>query len=164
LIVLKVLIEGNAAHGLYNPGANISIITYHYFKKLNIEKSFSPQNLTFRATSGEKGATLLNIEKQKLIFIVDKKDFGYDFLIGLDTIMEFQLSQNHNCEISQDIPENNTVRKEKNQHSTEKSLGEIYINWDEYMPIEEFEIKTSHLDKNKQNIIFNLIEKYDCIC
>lgn len=44
---------------------------------------------------------IFNIEKVMNVLMIDKENFQYDFLIGLDTIKEFQLIQDENLEIRQ---------------------------------------------------------------
>jgi len=46
---------------------------------------------------------IFKIEKHVNIFVVDKENFNYDFLIGLDCIREFKLQQNENLQITQTI-------------------------------------------------------------
>lgn len=64
---------------------------------------YLPKALTFRTMNGEdkvKGACYVNlrilgIERKKRVFVVDRKNFGYDLLIGLDSIIEYKLCQDH---------------------------------------------------------------------
>jgi len=60
-------------------------------------------------------AKIFNIEKKINVFVIDEKNFEYDFLIGLDCIKEFQLNQDENLRISQKIQNkgNDSISKEK---------------------------------------------------
>jgi len=44
---------------------------------------------------------IYKIEKVVDVFIIDKQNFKYDFLIGLDIIKEFKLIQNEDLQITQ---------------------------------------------------------------
>ncbi|CAH1383577.1 unnamed protein product, partial [Tenebrio molitor] len=46
---------------------------------------------------------IFDIEKSINVFVIDGKDFDYDFLIGLDCIKQFRLVQDEKLEISQKI-------------------------------------------------------------
>ena len=87
---------------------------------------------------------ILNIEKNMRFFIIDKKDMKYDLVLGLDSITAFKLSLNEKLILSQ----NNSEIKISQQISNDKNFQ---INWNEFIPIEEFEIRTNHLDENKKN-------------
>lgn len=143
--------------------------------KLNKKKKSLSKTLTFKTMSGDigiiKGVAFLKLEiliiEKKLVFIVDKKDFRYDFFRSLDIIMEFRLSKHCNRERSQDILEENILKVKntkyaKTDSSTEK-FSEVKINWNVYMPIEKIGIEMKHFNENKKNEIFNLIEKYNTV-
>lgn len=57
---------------------------------------------------------IFNIEKVTNVFVIDKENFQYDFLIGLDIIQKFQLIQDENLEIKQNI-NRNTKQENKKQ-------------------------------------------------
>ncbi len=140
------------------------MVHQHFLKKLN-KNIIIDKEYTFRTMSGEdrvKGVTyllmkILDIEKNMRFFIIDKENFKYDFLLGLDCIKQYRLCQDHELNITQNkeklpIQNENTVTKERE------------VNWNEFIPVEEFEVKTEHLDtKKKKKKIFDLINKYDTI-
>lgn len=146
--------------GLYDPGANITMVPLHFFKRLP-SKMYTSKPLTFRTMSGEdkiKGIAyikikIFNITKKTRVFVIDNKDFKYDILIGLDTIKEYKLCQDHELNITQ---ANTELKLETIDHSN----GEIKINWNEHIPIEKFEIKTAHLDANQHKQVYELIDKH----
>ena len=166
MIDLKVSVEDKEATGLYDPGANITMINYDFLQK--IEKFVSIwKPYSFRTINGVgqmEGIAYLkmkifNIEKKIRFFVIKKKDFKYDLLIGLDSIKAFQLCQDHNLKITQFNSNNNLNTFQENCNSD----NEICINWNEFIPIEDFEVKTEHLEEEKKKQIFDLIDKYDSI-
>lgn len=69
------------------------------------------------------------------VFVIDKENFDYDFLVGLDCIKEFYLVQNENLEISQKIPiqRSEIVSKEANKENTDfkEIKSENLVNFNE---------------------------------
>lgn len=108
MINLELQIEEEKVRGLYDSGANITMISFEFFKKTR-NKMFTNRNLRFKTMSGEDkimGLIFLQmkifaIEKKMRVFVVDRKDFKYDVLIGLNSILEFRLAQDHLGKISQ---------------------------------------------------------------
>lgn len=125
-----------------------------------------------------------NIEEEIHIFIVNNKNFNYDFLIGLDCIKKFKLIQNEELKIEQKIPniteknekykdpkkekeipvttgtqkqntEHNDVKINKSQ-DTETKL----INFNEHVNENNFELSINHINHYEKSKIDNLIEKY----
>ncbi len=94
-------------------------------------------------------------------FVIQKNDFKYDVLLGLDSIKEFRLCQDHNLNIFQ------AGYNKNNQHiediKVKGSEKEIYVNWNEYMPIEQFDAQTDHLSKENKKMIYDLVDKYDTL-
>lgn len=92
-------LEDEDAKGLYDPGANVSLISTKFFKKLS-GKKYIPKSLTYRTISGKekiKGTVYLKLEimneiKKQRFFVVDRPDFAYDALLGLDIISAFRLN------------------------------------------------------------------------
>jgi len=82
---------------------------------------------------------ILNIEKNIDVFIIDKKNFKHDFLIGLDCIKKFKLIQNEKLEIEQKTDD----PKEKQER--------YQINFNEHVNQDSFEILTNHLNHQKKN-------------
>lgn len=200
LIALHVNIEGNFARGLYDPGANISMVNYNYIKKIkkdiNIIKSYSCK--TVGGVKTLMGLVLLkakifSIEKKMWFFVVQDSDFTYDILLGLDAIKAFRLCQDHNLNITQaslDTQKNETQKEstrvqvsdnlrseDNNIHSVQVSdnlrsennnIHEewndiIRVNWNEYMPVEQFHAQTEHLNENQRDNIHQLIDKYETL-
>lgn len=46
---------------------------------------------------------ILNMEQTINVFVIDEENFDYDFLIGLDCIKKFRLTQNEKLEVTQNI-------------------------------------------------------------
>lgn len=186
LITIETVVEGTKALGLYDPGANITMISHDFLKKLN-KKMFESHNLRFRTMSGEDKilgtvslkTKIFNIQKEKRMFVIDRKDFKYDILIGLDSIYEFKLEQDCHGKISQVIREEENKRenvneierveeddKERNENEIEKDRNmneEILVNWNESIPVEQFNMKVNHLDERKKKIIYDLVDEYGSV-
>ncbi len=39
-------------------------------------------------------------------------------------------------------------------------MKKIQINWNEFIPVEQFEVKANHLDEEKKEVIFKIMEEY----
>lgn len=135
---------------------------------------------TFKTMSGankQKGTVKLkikifNLEKEMLFFVFDKKDFTYDVLIGLDIIRAFGLCQNHNLEISQYIEKNynktdnikiNEIKNNNNNTDYPIRDNNIEVNYNEMIPIENFEANLDHLDNDKKREINKIINEFGSI-
>ena len=108
------------------------------------------------------------IEKRTRMFVVDKKEFKYDVLIGIDSIMSFRLRQDHLCRISQ-VP----VEVNEDEASWENGMplevndqptSEVSVNWNEYIPIEKFDMKVEHLEKKKEGNLRFSRQIWRCFC
>ena len=154
------------ARGLYDPGANITMITSTFLHKLkandiHFANNVINKNYAYKTMSGEHNSCgivflrmkIFEIERISRFFVIDKDNFNYDVLLGLDSILDFRLRQDENLKISQAIEGTS-----KENRSVQKQIP--YINWNEYLPIEEFDIKTEHLDKEKRQAIYELVDKY----
>lgn len=79
--------------------------------KINNKESGILSNTNLKTINGVKktngmvtlNVKIFNIEKKVNVFVIEEKNFDYDFLIGLDLIKEFQLNQDENLRISQKI-------------------------------------------------------------
>ncbi len=100
---------------------------------------------------------IMNIEKNVRMFIVNKNNFKYNILLGLDTIKDYSLSLDENLKLYQRYNNKYIPCESENKDQSE---NEISINWNEFIPVEEFEVRTNHLDNIKKKIIFDLIDKY----
>lgn len=56
---------------------------------------------------------IINIKKKTRFFVIEKENFRYDLLIGLDSIRDFRLCQNEKLQIFQ-APQTVSEQKEKN--------------------------------------------------
>jgi len=73
------------------------------------------------------------------VFIVKNEDFE-DFIIGLDMIKKFRLTQNENLEIKQ-MKDINTRKIDNKQ----KEMKTYSVNFNEHIKEDEFEIKNKTL-------------------
>lgn len=156
-------IENENGLALYDPGANISMIKYDFFRKLKNAKMIK-KGFTFKTMSGGDrlmGVTalemkIINVTKIVRLFVIDKKNLRYDVVIGLDNIPEYGLRLNERLELSQKKVGN---EREGNESKNE-SEDEMCVNWNEFIPVHEFEARTSHLDEKKRKTVYELIDKH----
>lgn len=100
---------------------------------------------------------IFNIEKETDVHIVETEDFE-NFIIGLDMIKKFKLTQNENLEILQKDETEMTEEK-----STKDGINTYLVNFNEHIQKDEFEIKIDHLHKEKKDKIERLIEEYKTV-
>lgn len=55
---------------------------------------------------------------------------------------------------------NNENENSRNQKGIEYETNKIQVNWNEYIPVEQFEAKVNHLDEEKKEIIFEIVDEY----
>lgn len=100
LIKLELVLNDNlCVSGMYDSGSNVSLINSRLLKINNGISYFKNTNL--KTINGVKQAIgliklrakILNVEKEIKVFVIDSKNFDYDFLIGLDCIKNFNLTQ-----------------------------------------------------------------------
>ncbi len=145
--------------GVYDSGSNVTLLNYKVARALALENHREDQN--FKTISGSKPIAgklqilmkIKQIEKKMTVFLIEDENFQYDLLLGLDAIMNFRLKQDFDMKIYQNLEKNETKGNEKNP--------EILVNFNEGMPIEEFEAKLDHLSTEKKNKIKFLIDKYE---
>lgn len=117
--------------GIYDFGSNVSLINSKFLKINGKKNTDNDVNLiTINGVKKAEGLTTLKvkifkIEKEVEIYIID--GYKYDFLIGLDMIKEFRLSQDMNLEISQNNEliegsKENISTLNENKQPTEKEL------------------------------------------
>lgn len=119
---------------------------------------------SFKTVSGRKKVSgkldarlkVHKIEKTINMFVVEDEDFGYDILLGLDSIKNFCLKQDYDLKIYQ---------KEEEIAKANASIGikEYLVNFNEGIPIERFDAKLEHLPKEKKEKVKLLIDKYKAI-
>jgi len=92
-------------YGIYS-GSNVSLINSKLLKLRGRGRNWNEAELvTINGVKKTSGLTTLKIkifeiEEKVEVYIVNGKSFKYDFLIGLDMIKKFKLSQNENLEIT----------------------------------------------------------------
>lgn len=174
--------------GIYDSGSNVSIINS---RLLSLKKIPTYDNIAgLKTINGVKNSIgivtlkikIFEIEKHVNVFVIDDDNFDYDFLVGLDCIQNFHLTQNENLNITQNVLSNNNKdyikNKEKQPISTkeipgssgsdignkqEKINNEYKINFNENMLINNFEISVNNLDDKKKTVIDKLICKYNSV-
>lgn len=176
--------------GIYDSGSNVSLINS---KLLNLSKPVNNvnNNPTLKTINGVKSTIgmitvkvkIIDIEQNINVFVIDQKNFDYDFLIGLDCIEKFGLIQNEKLEITQNslsiINQNNILREKlKTTQIIPCSLGKnveeknidknnnddkYKINFNEHLESVDFKFFINHLDLQKQSEIDSLICKYKSI-
>lgn len=120
-------------------------------------------------------AKIFEIEKDINVFIIDNENFKFDFLIGLDMIKKFGLTQDENLNIAQKMEKVTTVHKyekgeteipdgadKTNRQKLSMEKQEVFyeINFNENLDTTNFISITDHLDIEKKNKIDELINKY----
>lgn len=120
--------------GIYDSGSNISLINSRLLRLKN-KKVDNIQCVNLTTINGVKKTNgLVNlkirihkIEKEVNVFVINEKNFNYDFLIGLDLIKSFKLKQDEELKITQSLAD--TISKEKNTDN--ESRNTILENEDE---------------------------------
>lgn len=105
LIRIKLLLNNSVEIvGIYDAGANVSLINSKLVKVKTKAKTENTGLLTINGVKNTKGMInikikIFEIEKYVDVYLVD--DLEYDFLIGLDMIQQFKLIQDENLKITQ---------------------------------------------------------------
>lgn len=94
--------------GIYDSGSNVSLINSKLLRIVD-RRTNEASDTGLKTINGVKKvnglttirAKIFNIEKDIDVFVIDQRNFDYDFLIGLDCIRKFNLVQNEKLEISQ---------------------------------------------------------------
>lgn len=157
--------------------------------KIKGENTENLQNISLKTINGAgkpKGMITLkvkiyNIEKMMKVFIVDSENFRYDFLIGLDCIEKFKLTQTEDLRIiqNQDFQNHesgNYLNKEAENHMNVNipvlsgdieenihNLRKYEVNFNKHLNTEEFEIMVNNLDLYEQSEIDKLLNKYKSV-
>lgn len=164
--------------GIYDSGSNVSLINSKLLK-LNKNQVSNINNANLRTINGVKKSSglttikikIFEIEKTVNVYIIDKEDFKYDFLIGLDMIEKFKLIQNDNLKITQNNEkkiEENSTNKEINLKLTDienKKFeeGKYTINFNQHIEENNFQIEVDHVTNSQRPEINSLIEKYKSV-
>lgn len=112
--------------GIYDSGSNVSIINSKLIKlKKNIYNVNNTNLLTINGVKKTKGMInikikIFDIEENMDVYIIDEENFKNEFLIGLDIIKQFKLTQNEDLKISQQTLENQEKTEIVEEISTEK--------------------------------------------
>lgn len=129
LIKTRLVLNGDLEiYGIYDSGSNVSLINSRLLKIKNNNNGISG-NTNLRTINGVKKATgrinlnikIFNIEKKISVFVIDEENFNYDFLIGLDCIKNFYLTQNENLEIKQNLPQ----KKNQEDKNTDNKITKV---------------------------------------
>lgn len=168
LITLEVFLNDNKIQGIYDPGANITLLNSRIIKKMGL--TTQKDRNTFQTVSSRKDFSgrlfarmkIHKIEKTVEVFVVDDENFEYDILLGLDTIKNFCLKQDYDLKIYQKINLEN--KKDEIKYINTKAENQEYlVNFNEGIPVEQFKAKLDHLSEEKKEKIQILINKYETI-
>lgn len=149
-------------NGTYDSGSQVSLINKRLVRIQNDSKDIN--RILLRTVNGvtyTKGlisikVKIFDIEEYVDVFIIDKVDFE-DFIIGLDMIKKFKLTQNENLKISQ------KTEKEMNTMNGFEEIEEIKINFNEHVSKNEFITNLHHLDNIKKTQLQSLINNYNTV-
>lgn len=170
LIKIKLVLNKNVeVFGIYDSGSNVSLINSKLLK-INKKEGTHSNNTNLKTINGVKRANgiitldigIFAVEKKMNVFVIDKENFDYDFLVGLDCIKEFYLVQDENLNIYQKLPTQSSeiVSKETNKIDISKEMkADNVLNYNEDFQAENFKIYINHLDFQKQAVVDDLISK-----
>lgn len=154
--------------GIYDSGSNVSLINSKITKLKSKEKNYSNTELqTINGVKKTKGMIAIKIkifemEKEMYVHVIDKENFNYDFLIGLDIIEQFKLVQNEDLKITQAIP--NLQKKEKALGKEEDNIVVNLLNFNEHINEIDCEIKIDdYLNSQQRDELEILIDNYRSI-
>lgn len=201
LIKVKLLLNDTLeVTGVYDSGSNVSLINAKLLK-IQKKENENMQIVNLKTINGEKKTRgivtlkikIYDIEEIMDIFIVENENFNYDFLIGLDCIKKFRLTQNEELVIIQSIiPKegerlSNDEEQKLDSYSESETLNitdvnipdvlggnydekhevgskEKYeINFNEHLNPKQFEMTINHLDLFQQAEINKLVDKYKSV-
>lgn len=97
---------------------------------------------------------IFDLEEDVDVYVVENNDF-VDFIIGLDMIKKFKLTQNEDLQIEQ--------KNITNNEDKDKKVKTYSINFNEHIETEEFKVTIDHLDNEKKIKIEQIIEEYKTI-
>lgn len=108
LIRIKVILDNKLEIvGIDDSGSNVSLINSRLLR-LKDEKLNNSESTNLRTINGVRKtngmitlkAKIFDVEKTIDVFVIDKENFDYDVLIGLDCIKKFRLAQDENLKIT----------------------------------------------------------------
>jgi len=167
-----MLLDGKLEiYGTYDSGSQISLINAKLIKIIN--QNEDKNKILIKTVNGVKKTNglvtikikIFDIEEEVDVFIVDREDFE-DFLIGLNMIKKFKLTQDEELRILQKkIDKTNESNKIKTDTAEEKkrNIEQCSVNFNEHVKEDEFQIKLEHLDKMKKKEIERLINKHKSV-
>lgn len=136
--------------------------------KIKSEKPNNSKTTEFHTINGVKRPNgiinikikIFDIEKNVDVYVIDDKNFKYNFLVGLDIVKQFKLRQDENLNISQ---KTNTETNRSTNKKIQNDMENHSINFNEFIDHENFKLNIDHLDTNKKNEIYKIIETYKTI-
>lgn len=196
LIKIKLIINDTLeTSGIYDSGSNVSLISSRLLSLKKIPPN--DNNAGLKTINGVKKSVgivtlkikIFDIEELMNIFVIDENNFDYDFLVGLDIIQKFNLTQNENLDITQNVSNNNkdylekqplVIKKDPNISGSGKKYkikdvgttkkykhdsinNEFKINFNENIKVENFDISVNTSDHKIKSDIDQLIRKYSSV-
>ena len=128
MIELTIIINKKfVINGVYDTGSNVLLINAKTLK-LKVNKS-DYNKAKLRTINGVNDTNhliqlkvrIFNIEKDVDVFVIENENFKFDFLIGLDVIKQFHLSQDENRCIAQKGKESNSDNNNCKKDNPEKA-------------------------------------------
>ena len=105
-----------------------------------------------------------SIEKLVTAYVVKNDNFSFDFLLGLDAIKAFKLSQDENLKIFQKTADSKRIEIAKSNQLHRQIRQHLEVNYNEHIDVNQFEAKLDHIqDNNKREQILSLISQYNTI-
>lgn len=159
---MEVFLNGTRINAVYDSGSNVTLLNSKIVKKMRLPTK--EDRNTFNTVNGRKKASgrieaklrIHKIEKIVNILVMDNEDFGYDILLGLDSIKKFRLKQDYDLKIYQ---QEETISRIEPPTGNKDHLEEI----NEGIPIEQINVKLEHLPNEKRKEVKYLIDKYKSI-
>jgi hypothetical protein len=167
-----MLLDGKVEmYGTYDSGSQISLINAKLIRIIN--QNEEKNKILIKTVNGVKKTDglvtikikIFDIEDEVDVFIVNREDFE-DFLIGLDMIKKFKLTQDKELKILQEkIDKTNESNKIKTDTAEKKkrNIEQYSVNFNEHVEEDEFQIKLEHLDKMKKKEIEKLIDEHKSV-
>lgn len=121
---------------------------------------------SINGTSLTTSRALIKIKIHKLkgwlnVYVVRNDQFSYDLLLGLDAIRQFKLLQDDELKIFQRVAEKKVEPVETEAGEDAKSVR--FVNFNEFINTDEFEVNLEHLNADRKKKILDLIEKHESV-